>query len=83
MISALLVHMGSGVWLLASFAFSDLHIKTPAASVDLEEFRERWLQPFVFGDRRHLCLSCSSLFLSSLLPPGKDAERAPPREAVI
>lgn len=38
-------------------------------------------EPFVFGDRRHLCLLCSSLFLSSLLPPGKDrVEHAPPGE---
>lgn len=75
--------MGSDVRLSAAFAFCDLHIKTLAASVDLEEFRERWLQPFVFGDRKDLCLLCSSLFLSSLLPPGKDVEHAPPGETVI
>lgn len=38
---------------------------------------------FVFGERRHLRLFCSSLFLSSLLPLGKDVEHAPPGEAVI
>ena len=40
MVSALLVLMDSDVQLLASFAFSDLHIRTLIASADLEEFRE-------------------------------------------